>query len=395
MPQLCFAFQRWNDIDVARNIYYNITLEKLTFIKLMQEREAEYKVRSESWSLGIADLINTAEYMRNVSQQMDARFEVQTREIGGNLSFAFANLERRAGDVLDSSMDSLSQNFGLSLGNMMSNLDEAVRLRLEKVFGAIQEQQRVSTKTTIAFANQWRATQGEFWAMQESISEVSRLLSQVAVESVNSRNHAIELRQVQREMGQSILQLVTVVDQITNQTRSHFNDINETASDLKQNLLNASGTLKASRWWTDWWMDRLIMVYSLIFRVDSSQVLDILRSPNFVLLRALFAISSQILRSTFSLLAVKRFDFRYVWCRSRREFIRASSSSSFPRGVVQIPISLPGNQPHLLPHQWIRLHWELILFVILEHLADHSLALAPSLLELHAFLIISATQTAS
>ncbi|KAF9256598.1 hypothetical protein L218DRAFT_881359, partial [Marasmius fiardii PR-910] len=54
IPQLCFTFQRWNDIDVARNIYHNITLEKLMFIKLVQEREKASKLNADTWKLGMA-----------------------------------------------------------------------------------------------------------------------------------------------------------------------------------------------------------------------------------------------------------------------------------------------------------------------------------------------------
>ncbi|KAG2067082.1 hypothetical protein BDR04DRAFT_945768, partial [Suillus decipiens] len=33
IPQLCFAFRRWMEIDTAKDIYRNITLEKLALIR--------------------------------------------------------------------------------------------------------------------------------------------------------------------------------------------------------------------------------------------------------------------------------------------------------------------------------------------------------------------------
>ena len=95
---------------------------------------------------------------------------------------------------------------------------------------------------------------------------MSRLISQTALESINTRNQALELRQAQQEIAQSVAELVNVVDQITNRTRGHLNDINETALVLKENLLDASGTLQTPRWWTDWWTNNLVLMCSLILR---------------------------------------------------------------------------------------------------------------------------------
>ncbi|KAL0069559.1 hypothetical protein AAF712_003217 [Marasmius tenuissimus] len=299
IPQLCFAFQRWNDIgtlpyrddapsvtdgqkDVARNIYHNITLEKLALVRLMQERELEEKFSAERWSLGMVELINTVAFIQNISQQLDVRLDIQTREVGRSLSNVATTMEKRAGTILDNSIRNLSHivsaslisDLGLiaisqlnfSIGSTMSSFDEAIHLRLEKAFSSLLERQQESAKIAITFENQWRTTQGEFWALQESISEMSRLISRSALESFNSRNQALELRQAQQEIAQSVFELVNVVDQVTNRTRTHLYDLNETAAVLKENLLDASGTLRASRWWTDWWTDGLMLISSFVLR---------------------------------------------------------------------------------------------------------------------------------
>ncbi|KZO91661.1 hypothetical protein CALVIDRAFT_460759, partial [Calocera viscosa TUFC12733] len=38
IPQLCFAYRRWYDIDRAKGIYQNATMEKLSLLKLLNER---------------------------------------------------------------------------------------------------------------------------------------------------------------------------------------------------------------------------------------------------------------------------------------------------------------------------------------------------------------------
>ncbi|KAG7091971.1 hypothetical protein E1B28_008360 [Marasmius oreades] len=150
IPQLCFTFQRWNDIDVARDLYHNITLEKLMFIKLVQEREKEGKVNAETWKLGIAELFKTASYIRNVSQRLDARFELQGHEVNKNLLKAVNILERRVDTVLDKSLNALSGNFVVSLGTVVSNLGEGLRSRLEETLVTLHEQhQQLLVENTV------------------------------------------------------------------------------------------------------------------------------------------------------------------------------------------------------------------------------------------------------
>ncbi|TFK67579.1 hypothetical protein BDN72DRAFT_90904 [Pluteus cervinus] len=41
VPQLCETFQRWNDIDVAKKLYRNITLDQINFLQSVSLREHE------------------------------------------------------------------------------------------------------------------------------------------------------------------------------------------------------------------------------------------------------------------------------------------------------------------------------------------------------------------
>ncbi|KAK6984504.1 hypothetical protein R3P38DRAFT_2575826 [Favolaschia claudopus] len=49
IPQLCFAFRRWNDIDSARDIYRNATLEVTSFLHMMSSKEAAEKQARNAW----------------------------------------------------------------------------------------------------------------------------------------------------------------------------------------------------------------------------------------------------------------------------------------------------------------------------------------------------------
>ncbi|KAF8952961.1 hypothetical protein BDZ97DRAFT_1874919 [Flammula alnicola] len=50
VPQLCHAFRRWNEIDLARDIYYNATVEKIALIRFVVDREMASVKHSEDWA---------------------------------------------------------------------------------------------------------------------------------------------------------------------------------------------------------------------------------------------------------------------------------------------------------------------------------------------------------
>ncbi|KAJ7600788.1 hypothetical protein C8J56DRAFT_769131, partial [Mycena floridula] len=51
IPQLCFALRRWDDIDAARELYRNATLEKISLLQLLVHRE---KTEGAAWTQRLA-----------------------------------------------------------------------------------------------------------------------------------------------------------------------------------------------------------------------------------------------------------------------------------------------------------------------------------------------------
>ncbi|KAI6006281.1 hypothetical protein F5J12DRAFT_833432 [Pisolithus orientalis] len=50
LPQLCFALRRWLDIDIAKDVYRNITSEKLALLKFLNEREKSAMTAQQLWT---------------------------------------------------------------------------------------------------------------------------------------------------------------------------------------------------------------------------------------------------------------------------------------------------------------------------------------------------------
>ncbi|KAF8067630.1 hypothetical protein FPV67DRAFT_1416278, partial [Lyophyllum atratum] len=49
VPQLCFAFRRWHDIDTAREVYKNITSHQATLLRYLISREKNTELNMASW----------------------------------------------------------------------------------------------------------------------------------------------------------------------------------------------------------------------------------------------------------------------------------------------------------------------------------------------------------
>ncbi|KAE9398695.1 hypothetical protein BT96DRAFT_821584, partial [Gymnopus androsaceus JB14] len=53
VPQLCFTFQRGNDIDNAKDIFRNISLNQELFLRMIIDRERASGAQAERWSVSL------------------------------------------------------------------------------------------------------------------------------------------------------------------------------------------------------------------------------------------------------------------------------------------------------------------------------------------------------
>ncbi|TDL24565.1 hypothetical protein BD410DRAFT_94477 [Rickenella mellea] len=55
IPQLCSSLRRWNDLDAAKSLYKNATLEKLALLRLLFNREKRQEELIERWETHLED----------------------------------------------------------------------------------------------------------------------------------------------------------------------------------------------------------------------------------------------------------------------------------------------------------------------------------------------------
>ncbi|KAF9041198.1 hypothetical protein BJ165DRAFT_1487649 [Panaeolus papilionaceus] len=75
IPQLCYAYTRWNDIDMARDLYRNITIEKVSFIKFLFEHETEQRQLSSHFEVHLLDMQELASRLFKKMDNQDTRLD--------------------------------------------------------------------------------------------------------------------------------------------------------------------------------------------------------------------------------------------------------------------------------------------------------------------------------
>ncbi|KAJ7791559.1 hypothetical protein B0H14DRAFT_2935032 [Mycena olivaceomarginata] len=71
VPQLCFAFRRWNDIDTARDIYRNATIEITNLVRAITAREKADLTGKKLWDIQLSELANVASRLKIAFDMMD------------------------------------------------------------------------------------------------------------------------------------------------------------------------------------------------------------------------------------------------------------------------------------------------------------------------------------
>ncbi|KIM55725.1 hypothetical protein SCLCIDRAFT_1220894 [Scleroderma citrinum Foug A] len=85
IPQLCFAFRRWSDIDVAKEIYRNITAEKLALVRFLTEREKNAVATQRSWAHANQGLQDIVQALQTTSTWLSGHSDTVTTAINRNL----------------------------------------------------------------------------------------------------------------------------------------------------------------------------------------------------------------------------------------------------------------------------------------------------------------------
>ncbi|KAJ4474387.1 hypothetical protein J3R30DRAFT_3508479 [Lentinula aciculospora] len=366
VPQLCFTFQRGNDIDNAKDIFQNISLNQELFLQTVVDREHANKVHVERWSAFFDHSAELTDQLSLLSRQIQKESSSAVDELQRSsietinmLSRSLSELRTQLGNdhsvqvnKIDSALVGLSERHSQDLQAIVSELGSDLhRLIIQSSEVVRQHQETVLGELTTSVQDQWRVLYSEFSAMQEAISHLTASTTSTAL-SVASLSHQTsqEIHQAHALISNSANQLNDVLNTLAGRTNEHMDLLDVKVVELKDKLL-----LPAHRqdqaWFSyenvtseRWWKGNLVRLLGLIIRGASLSAW--INSPFLKILEIVWIITFWLLRRSLSTLT----SF-IVLCLSYRRYIHrilvASTSNQDPENLgTQRVLLWPSNDSY-------------------------------------------------
>ncbi|KAJ7151077.1 hypothetical protein C8R46DRAFT_1007850 [Mycena filopes] len=304
VPQLCFAFRRWNDIDTAKDIYKNSTLEMATLIRLLLARE---KVDSESkkgWDTRVSDLEDVTTRLDSMSNLILATMNAAPPRLQAELTTivdAFRielldiqlNIEADNSRIIgriDSDLQLISQRHVNSLNDFLPHLEISLANDLNAVLSPFQAQSLRALDLVNSAQATWNNLTSQFTAMQQKILELSVNVSNTAVTIDASAKQAQVVHDAQIAASVSASHLAETLTQLTATTHDSLQKFNASAFQLTQSFSPRNGFIESIRF------------MEVILPLNSSIIAYLHHLPIFPVVSASLSFLLYILRSSFSAL---------------------------------------------------------------------------------------------
>ncbi|THH17303.1 hypothetical protein EW146_g3479 [Bondarzewia mesenterica] len=232
IPQFCFAFQRWNDIDIAQELYKNATLEKIAFIRFMSSENKRNEDSRLHWQAFISEtqniLSNLQASAHGVVDKVSATIVEQSRnglhKILADFQLLLSQLQQHSRDDMaqvisnvDSAISSIEQTHSNNLLALETTFEQSLTSQLKAIFGRMDE----------TFIHLLTLT---------AILQLSQSASDTSSQLEANNRLARQAQQTQRDISRSTIKLSEAMKHMTATTHEEMRKINDTATMLKTSL---------------------------------------------------------------------------------------------------------------------------------------------------------------
>ncbi|KAJ3735042.1 hypothetical protein DFJ43DRAFT_67545 [Lentinula guzmanii] len=350
IPQLCFTFQRGNDIDNAKEIFRNISLNQDVFLQMVVDREHVNKAHAERWSAYFDDAADIANEISLLTQRIQAEASGAVEELQkhgidtlGIVSRSLSEFRSQAENdhsnqvkEINSALAGLSERHSHDLQAIVPELEVIMRELITQLFEtARKEQGAVLSELTTSVQDQWRVLYSEFSAMHEAISHLTASTTSTSL-SITShfRQTTQDIHQAHALISNSANQLSDVLDRLAERTNEHMEVLNVKAEELKEKLLPPP-TKEDHAWFSyesvtseRWWKGKLVSVLGFLIRGAS---LSAWTNPPFLqMLEIIWIVTFWLLRQSLS--TITSFIILCLSCRKyvQRVFVTSTSLNWTP-----------------------------------------------------------------
>ncbi|KAK7046755.1 hypothetical protein R3P38DRAFT_2875664 [Favolaschia claudopus] len=339
VPQLCFAFRRWNDIDAARDIYKTSIMEMTTLARLLLAREQadlEGRQRLNSQLSALEDVVNRLKTIPELADVMVVSAAKQLRhqvaETIDTLKTGLTDVQihnqadnSRAIDQMNTGLQLVSRYHADSLDALILSFKTSVADDLMAAMSNFRAQGLNALKITNSAHESWHNLSDQFTAMQHELSQLSDLASDTASTLQDSSQHAKDLQDSQISSARSASHLAATLTNMTATTQDSLNRFNASAIQLIQSFTPRNS------------LTELLRFTEMFLHVEPSTIAYLHHLPIFPVASGILTFLIYVFRSSLSALMSMTFILF-----SSRKYIGKTEHDSLNHSVAI---------PHPFPHQ--------------------------------------------
>ncbi|KAI0067450.1 hypothetical protein BV25DRAFT_1104052 [Artomyces pyxidatus] len=243
IPQLCFAFQRGNSRDAAHELYQNVTLEKIAFIRYLVGRakvDEDDRVQWKSLLAETRDLIGT---LATWSAVVDGVSSVVGRKTQEELQKAFSAFQHKVSEShrrQDVDYSDILTKHTHALSFLLNTLDSSLTEQISAQFGRLNEHIDQLLSITDNMVRRWSHIEESLRTSAETVLLLSSDSERLR-ESLNSSAHLTrDIQSSQSSAARSTAQLAETLKMMTLTAHDALAELNETASTMKLSLGSVS-----------------------------------------------------------------------------------------------------------------------------------------------------------
>ncbi|KAJ3754796.1 hypothetical protein EV360DRAFT_86513 [Lentinula raphanica] len=275
IPQLCFTFQRGNDIDHAKKIFQNISLNQDLFLRTVVDREHMNQKHTERLSAFLDDAHGVTNQLSFLAQRIQIEASSAVKEFEKHGSEILELFSRSMSDFwlqmhdnhsvqvtnINSVLTGLSKRHSEDLQAIVPELRGVLLQLLTQSHEIARKQEEIILRElTNSVQDQWRVLYSEFSAMHEAITHLTALTTSHAL-SISSQfdQTAQNIDQAQALISNSTTQLSDVLDRLAEKTNQQMEVLDVKVEELKEKLIPPSPdenqswfsyeSVTSERWW--------------------------------------------------------------------------------------------------------------------------------------------------
>ncbi|KNZ76939.1 Nuclear fusion protein KAR5 [Termitomyces sp. J132] len=307
-PQLCFAFRRWNDIDVARDIYKNVTMDQTDFLQHIIAREKIAELSMTSLESRLDDLNEVVSHIRTASKNINSSvshweswFNTNFDHTLGSFREAVSILqeeqEQRSLRLLEqtsTSLQDLNHHHADELRALTHLMKSSLLQHVDKMLIEFKVQSQASVDITDRVQYQWASLSNGLNSMNQSQSVVklSAIGSEVAHTLESSIRQVKLLNQAQVEASLSVNALAATISNLTMTTHEEMKKVVNVSAVLVQE----NAHMFTDFYTLSWFFLGLLRLLESIIHVDLESLGYLVHIP----LSSAFCLFGLVFRATFS-----------------------------------------------------------------------------------------------